>query len=83
MSKTAYRRHQHARYMRRRLRFRLWRWGAADPKVRNQAARNTRLCSCHRCRYWTRLNAKHKQQRADTWLLGRRRAHNIANEPIV
>ena len=47
MSKTAERRHQRARHMRRRLSTPLWAWAANDPTMRNRAARQAVPCSCY------------------------------------
>ena len=68
MSKTAQRRHEHFRHMRRRLRTPRWAWVERDPKLsdadramlRNKAARHTTTCSCYLCRCVRIDAARHK-----------------------
>ena len=59
MTKTAARRHQHNRHMRRRLSTPRWAWVETSPDLsdedravlRNRAARHTVTCSCPGCSY--------------------------------
>jgi len=74
MSKTAARRHQHNRHMRRRLRLPVWSWvERIDPAylsdddraaLRNRAARHSVPCSCYWCREYHIEVAQFKQKRA-------------------
>ena len=64
MSKTAERRHQRARHMRRRLSTPLWAWAANDPTMRNRAARQAVPCSCYWCRSYRIEAAAFKLRRA-------------------
>lgn len=58
MTKTAARRHQHYRHMRRRLAAPYWAWVETSPclsdndraALRNRAARHAVVCSCYLCR---------------------------------
>ena len=73
MSKTAARRHQHNRHMRRRLRTPLWAWvERTDPAylsdddraaLRNRAARHTVTCSCLWCGHRRELEGPTAQER--------------------
>ena len=74
MSKTAARRHQHNRHMRRRLRTPVWSWvERTDPAylsdddraaLRNRAARHSVPCSCYWCRSYRIEVTKFKQRKA-------------------
>ena len=74
MSKTAARRHQHNRHMRRRLRTPVWSWvERTDPAylsdddraaLRNRAARHSVPCSCYWCRSYRIEVSKFKQRKA-------------------
>ena len=61
MSKTAQRRHQHYRHMRRRLSTPLWAWAVNDPVMRNRAARQSVPCSCAMCK-------SNAQFRREVWM---------------
>ena len=72
MSKTAARRHQHERHMRRRLRTPVWSWVERDlylsdddrAALRNRAARHSVPCSCYWCRSYRIEVSKFKQRKA-------------------
>ena len=74
MSKTAARRHQHNRHMRRRLRTPVWSWvERTDPAylsdddraaLRNRAERHSVPCSCYWCRSYRIEVSKFKQRKA-------------------
>lgn len=74
MSKTAQRRHQHQRHMRRRLRTPHWSWVETSPMLtdtdraalRNRAARHTVMCSCPGCGHRRELEGPTVQERRAT-----------------